>query len=182
MLEAGPCPVTGDPDRRARRLRGRPARVRRRARRSAHQARARAPEEGRRLRPPPPASSSATRPASCWSVETVTVEAFSVGDKIKVSGKTKGKGFQGTIKRHNFSERPEVPRLAQRPRAGLDRRLGDAVARVQGHPRSRPDGRRARHPARPDRGRDHPGPEPDAGPRRRSRARRGGTVEVRTDG
>src|SRR5208282_4118802 len=39
--------------------------------------------------------------------QTVTVEAFNVGDKIKVSGKTKGKGFQGTIKRHNFKSGPK---------------------------------------------------------------------------
>jgi large subunit ribosomal protein L3 len=39
--------------------------------------------------------------------QTVTVEAFNVGDKIKVSGKTKGKGFQGTIKRHNFKRGPK---------------------------------------------------------------------------
>ena len=39
--------------------------------------------------------------------QTVTVESFNVGDKIKVSGKTKGKGFQGTIKRHNFSSGPK---------------------------------------------------------------------------
>ena len=39
--------------------------------------------------------------------QTVTVEAFNAGDKIKVSGKTKGKGFQGTIKRHNFSSGPK---------------------------------------------------------------------------
>lgn len=38
---------------------------------------------------------------------TVTVEVFSVGDKIKISGKTKGKGFQGTIKRHNFKSGPK---------------------------------------------------------------------------
>jgi large subunit ribosomal protein L3 len=38
---------------------------------------------------------------------TVTVEAFSVGDRIKISGKTKGKGFQGTIKRHNFKSGPK---------------------------------------------------------------------------
>ena len=106
--------------------------------------------------------------------QTVTVEAFAVGDNIKVSGKTKGKGFQGTIKRHNFSSGPEVARVAQRPRAGLDRRVGDAVAGVQGHARPRPDGRRARHPARADRGRGHPEPEPDARPRRRSRARAAG--------
>ena len=38
--------------------------------------------------------------------ETVTVESFEPGDTIKVSGATVGKGFQGTIKRHNFSRGP----------------------------------------------------------------------------
>lgn len=39
--------------------------------------------------------------------QTVTVDAFAAGDKIKVSGLTKGKGFQGTIKRHNFKSGPK---------------------------------------------------------------------------
>ena len=39
--------------------------------------------------------------------ETVTVETFEVGQKIKVSGTSKGKGFQGTIKRHGFSAGPK---------------------------------------------------------------------------
>jgi large subunit ribosomal protein L3 len=38
--------------------------------------------------------------------ETVTVEAFEPGHKVKVSGVSKGKGFQGTVKRHNFSRGP----------------------------------------------------------------------------
>ena len=38
--------------------------------------------------------------------ESVTVEAFAPGDKIKVAGIGIGKGFQGTIKRHNFSSGP----------------------------------------------------------------------------
>jgi len=38
--------------------------------------------------------------------ETVTVEAFEAGDRVKVSGVSIGKGFQGTIKRHNFSRGP----------------------------------------------------------------------------
>ena len=38
--------------------------------------------------------------------ETVTVEAFEKGQTVKVSGTSKGKGFQGTIKRHNFSSGP----------------------------------------------------------------------------
>jgi large subunit ribosomal protein L3 len=40
--------------------------------------------------------------------QTVTVDAFTVGDSIKVSGTTKGKGFQGTIKRHNFKSGPKT--------------------------------------------------------------------------
>ena len=40
--------------------------------------------------------------------QTVTVEAFAVGDTVKVSGTTKGKGFQGTIKRHNFKRGPKT--------------------------------------------------------------------------
>jgi large subunit ribosomal protein L3 len=39
--------------------------------------------------------------------ETVTVEAFAPGDKVKIAGTSKGKGFQGTIKRHNFSAGPK---------------------------------------------------------------------------
>ena len=40
--------------------------------------------------------------------ERVTVgDAFEPGDRVKVSGISKGKGFQGTVKRHNFSRGPE---------------------------------------------------------------------------
>jgi large subunit ribosomal protein L3 len=39
--------------------------------------------------------------------ESVTVEAFAVGARVKVSGTSKGKGFQGTIKRHNFVSGPK---------------------------------------------------------------------------
>ncbi len=38
--------------------------------------------------------------------DTVTADVFEAGDKVKVSGVSKGKGFQGTIKRHNFSRGP----------------------------------------------------------------------------
>jgi large subunit ribosomal protein L3 len=38
--------------------------------------------------------------------EQVTVEIFEAGDKVKVAGIGIGKGFQGTIKRHNFSSGP----------------------------------------------------------------------------
>ena len=38
--------------------------------------------------------------------ESVTVESFEPGDRIKVSGVTIGKGYQGTIKRHGFTRGP----------------------------------------------------------------------------
>src|SRR3954447_18859963 len=38
--------------------------------------------------------------------ENVTVEIFEPGDKIKVAGTGIDKGFQGTIKRHNFQRGP----------------------------------------------------------------------------
>ena len=38
--------------------------------------------------------------------EAVTVSIFEAGDQVKVSGIGIGKGFQGTIKRHNFGSGP----------------------------------------------------------------------------
>ena len=38
--------------------------------------------------------------------DSVTVEAFEAGDSVKVSGISIGKGFAGTIKRHNFHRGP----------------------------------------------------------------------------
>jgi large subunit ribosomal protein L3 len=40
--------------------------------------------------------------------ETVTVEAFEPGEKVKVAGTSIGKGFAGTIKRHNFKRGPKT--------------------------------------------------------------------------
>jgi large subunit ribosomal protein L3 len=39
--------------------------------------------------------------------ESVTVEAFQAGEQVKVSGIGIGKGFAGTIKRHNFKRGPK---------------------------------------------------------------------------
>ena len=38
--------------------------------------------------------------------EDVKVDVFEKGQLVKVSGVSKGKGFQGTVKRHNFSRGP----------------------------------------------------------------------------
>jgi large subunit ribosomal protein L3 len=39
---------------------------------------------------------------------TISIDVFSVGDKVSISGISKGRGFQGTIKRHGFSRGPET--------------------------------------------------------------------------
>lgn len=39
--------------------------------------------------------------------QVIDVTAFTVGAKLKISGTSKGKGFAGVIKRHNFSRGPE---------------------------------------------------------------------------
>jgi large subunit ribosomal protein L3 len=40
--------------------------------------------------------------------DDVTVSSFEPGQRVKVSAVSVGKGFQGTIKRHNFSRGPET--------------------------------------------------------------------------
>ena len=39
--------------------------------------------------------------------DQIKVDVFTDGDKIEVIGRSKGRGFAGTIKRHNFSRGPE---------------------------------------------------------------------------
>ena len=39
--------------------------------------------------------------------DKVLVDVFAEGDKIELVGRSKGRGFQGTIKRHNFNRGPE---------------------------------------------------------------------------
>jgi large subunit ribosomal protein L3 len=47
------------------------------------------------------------RNADGWNAgDTVTVESFEPGERVKVSGVSRGKGFAGTIKRHRFSRGP----------------------------------------------------------------------------
>ena len=40
--------------------------------------------------------------------QEVNVEVFTVGERAKITSISKGKGFQGVIKRHNFSRGPET--------------------------------------------------------------------------
>ena len=67
-------------------------------------------QEGRRRARCATWSSSATRtsaPRRARKIgDDVTVESFEAGQRVKVSGVSIGKGFQGGIKRHNFSRGP----------------------------------------------------------------------------
>jgi len=38
--------------------------------------------------------------------QALTVELFESGDSVKITGTTKGRGFQGVVKRHGFKGRP----------------------------------------------------------------------------
>jgi large subunit ribosomal protein L3 len=48
-----------------------------------------------------------THPTELALGEKVTVDSFEVGARVKISGTSKGKGFQGTVKRHNFASGPK---------------------------------------------------------------------------
>ena len=84
--------------------------------------------------------------------QEITAEAFESGVKVDVTGKSKGKGFAGVMKRHNFNgprRRPRCP--AQAPLAGLHRWLRHPGPRLQGHAHGGPHGQRAGHHPEPDR-------------------------------
>lgn len=58
-----------------------------------------------------------TNPSEYIVGQVLTVEQFAIGDKIDVSGKTKGRGFAGTVKRHNFRGGPKTHGQSDRWRA-----------------------------------------------------------------
>ncbi len=101
--------------------------------------------------------------------DSVTVDSFEVGDAREDLRHLQGQGLPGHDQAPQLRQRPQVPRLAQRARTGLDRRIRMARARDEGHPRPRADGQQARHAEGP---RDRLGRrqgEPAAGARLRTR-------------
>jgi len=49
--------------------------------------------------------------------DEIKVDLFKEGDKVTVSGKSKGKGFQGVVKRHHFAGGPKTHGQSDRTRA-----------------------------------------------------------------
>lgn len=50
--------------------------------------------------------------------DNVDVSSFEAGEKLKITGISKGKGFAGAIKRHNFSRGPETHGSRNQRRVG----------------------------------------------------------------
>ena len=105
VLEAGPCPVTGvrTPERDGYAA----VQLAYGATKEKHLSK---PELGhlRKADAAPHRHLVEFRDESGFSIgDTVTVDAFEPGQKVKVAGTSKGKGFQGTIKRHGFASGPK---------------------------------------------------------------------------
>jgi large subunit ribosomal protein L3 len=63
--------------------------------------------------------------------QRLTVEVFANGDKIDVVGISKGRGFAGTIKRHNFNRQPTTHGASDRTRAPGSSSSGTTPGRVK---------------------------------------------------
>ncbi len=62
--------------------------------------------------------------------DKLTVDIFAVGDRVDVVGISKGKGFQGGIKRHGFSSQPKTHGQSDRERAPGSHGAGTNPGRV----------------------------------------------------
>ncbi len=62
--------------------------------------------------------------------DTVTVDVFQVGDHVDVVGTSKGKGFQGGVKRYHFRGGPKTHGQSDRQRAPGSRGSGTTPGRV----------------------------------------------------
>ena len=62
--------------------------------------------------------------------DKVTVDSFAVGEKVDVIGTSKGKGFQGAVKRYHFAGGPKTHGQSDRHRAPGSRGSGTTPGRV----------------------------------------------------
>lgn len=62
--------------------------------------------------------------------DQLTVEAFSVGERVDVVGTSKGKGFAGAVKRYHFRGGPKTHGQSDRQRAPGSRGSGTTPGRV----------------------------------------------------
>lgn len=69
-------------------------------------------------------------PESYEEGQKIDVSVFSVGDKVDVTGVSKGKGFAGVVKRHNFSGGPKTHGQSDRWRAPGSVGAGSTPGRI----------------------------------------------------
>ena len=62
--------------------------------------------------------------------QQIRADVFEVGDRVDVIGKSKGRGFQGTIKRHGFRRQPKTHGQSDRERAPGSIGAGSTPGRV----------------------------------------------------
>jgi large subunit ribosomal protein L3 len=62
--------------------------------------------------------------------DQVTVSLFAVGERVDVIGTSKGKGFQGAVKRYHFKGGPKTHGQSDRQRAPGSRGAGTTPGRV----------------------------------------------------
>lgn len=73
-----------------------------------------------------------TKSAAEYSVgQVLTVEQFEIGDKVDVSGVSKGRGFAGVVKRYGFAGGPKTHGQSDRWRAPGSIGATSGIARVQ---------------------------------------------------
>ena len=107
VLEAGPCPVlqikTDNSDGYAAVQVGFGAMKPKRTSKArlGHAAKAGLDSAPRLIREFPPAEGDSYEPG-----QELTVDLFAEGQRVRVTGVTKGRGFQGVVKRHGFAGRP----------------------------------------------------------------------------
>ncbi|MCC7208537.1 MAG: 50S ribosomal protein L3 [Anaerolineae bacterium] len=63
--------------------------------------------------------------------QRLTVDMFTRGDRVDVAGTSKGRGFAGTIKRHNFNRQPTTHGASDRTRAPGSSSSGSTPGRVK---------------------------------------------------
>lgn len=71
-----------------------------------------------------------TDPESYEEGQKIDVSIFHVGDKVDITGTSKGKGFAGTVKRHHFSGGPKTHGQSDRWRAPGSIGAGTTPGRV----------------------------------------------------
>jgi large subunit ribosomal protein L3 len=71
-----------------------------------------------------------TDPESYEEGQKIDVSIFHVGDKVDITGTSKGKGFAGTVKRHGFSGGPKTHGQSDRWRAPGSIGAGTTPGRV----------------------------------------------------